>query len=79
MGVERNRGGWILNLNKSLYGLKQAKCKLVWYSKNDLERRGYYQSQVESCVFYIKIISYFNVCWWSCNSLTQTRYNHIIN
>ena len=42
-----------------------SKCKLVDLIKDFLERRGYYQSQVDPCVFYIKysaILTYVDDC-----------------
>ena len=53
MGLDVNRREWILKLNKSLYGIKQASAFLFVLLKTDLERRGYHQYQVDPCVFYI--------------------------
>ena len=63
MGVDRNRGEWVLKLDKSIYGLKKEN----WFDliKTDLERRGYHQPQVDSCLFYRKdsvILTYVDDC-----------------
>ena len=58
MGVHMNRGEWFLNLNKPRYGIKQASENWFHILKNCLERRGYHQSQVEPCVFYIKDLAF---------------------
>ena len=62
MGVDGNRVEWVLKLNKSIYGIKEASENRFDILKNDLERRGYHQSQVDPCLFYIKdsvILTYF--------------------
>ena len=52
MVVDGNRGEWVLKLNRSLYGLKQASANWFDILKTGLERRGYHQSQVDRCVLY---------------------------
>ena len=52
MGVYGKIGQWVLNLNKSLYGLKQESENWFDPLKTVLERRGYHQSQVDPFVFY---------------------------
>ena len=44
MGVYGNIGEWVLKLNKSLYGLKQASENWFGLLKSGLERRVYHQS-----------------------------------
>ena len=41
-------------LNKSLYGINQASGNWFNLLRTGIERRGYYQYQVEPCVFYRK-------------------------
>ena len=63
MVVDGNRGEWVLKLNRSLYGLKQASANWFDILKTGLERRGYHQSQVDPCVFFRKvsvILTYFD-------------------
>ena len=43
MGVDGNRGEWVLKLNKSLYGIKQANENWFDPLKTGLERRGFNQ------------------------------------
>ena len=65
MVIDVNRGKWVLNLNKSLYGLIQSSEKISGLLKTVLYRRGYHQSLVEPCVFYIKdsvILTYVDGC-----------------
>ena len=52
MGVDGNRGEWVLNTNKSLYGIKQASENWFDILKNGLERRGYHQYQVDPVVYF---------------------------
>ena len=54
MGVDVNRGEWVPNLNKYLYGIKQASANWFDILKTSLERGGYHKSQVDPCVFHIK-------------------------
>jgi hypothetical protein len=59
-----NRRKYILKLNKSLYGLKQAGYN--WFEKlrEGLITRDFIQSQVDKCVFYRKdciILTYVDV------------------
>ena len=54
MGVDGNRGEWVLKLNKSLYRLKKESTNWFDLLKTDLERRGYHQYKVYPCVFYRK-------------------------
>ena len=77
--VEVNVGEWVLKLKKSLYWLSQASKKLLWSSKDWSRKEGL--TSISGWNFYIlqKRISDFNLCWWLSNSLTQTKYNHIIN
>ena len=42
MGVDGNRGEWVLKLNKSLYGIKQASANWFDILKTGLESRGYH-------------------------------------
>jgi len=51
MDVDGNRSDWVLKLNKSLYGLKQASSNWFQKLKEGLEDRDYVQSQVDPCVF----------------------------
>ena len=43
MGVDANRGEWVLKFKKSLYGIKQASENWFDHLKTGLERRGYHQ------------------------------------
>lgn len=52
VGPDGSRKGYILKLNKSLYGLKQASHNWFLYLCKALENRGYIQSSVDKCVFY---------------------------
>jgi len=47
-----NRKPYVLRLNKSLYGLKQAGYN--WFAKlsNGLQDRGFVQSNIDPCVFF---------------------------
>ena len=53
-------------------------CKLVWSSKNWSREEGLPSiSSWPYCILQ-KILSYFNLCWFFCNSLIKTRYRRII-
>jgi hypothetical protein len=52
VGPDGTRKGYVLKLNKSLYGLKQASHNWFLYLCKALENRGYIQSSVDKCVFY---------------------------
>ena len=54
LGVDGNRGEWVLKLKKSLNVIKQASENWVDILKTGLERRGYHQYQIYTCVFYRK-------------------------
>ena len=51
MVVDGNRIEWVLNLNKSLYGLKQSSANWFDFLATGIERKGYHQSQVDPCLF----------------------------
>ena len=59
-GYSFRNGSWlkqsiIVPKDKQINLCTQARnCKLVWSSKTGLERREYYQDQVDPCVFYRK-------------------------
>ena len=50
MGVDGNRGEWVLKLNKPFYGIRQVSKDWFCLLKIGLERRSYHQSQVDPCV-----------------------------
>ena len=54
MRVDRNRGEWVLKLNKSLLVINQASANRSDLIKTDLERRYYHQYKVDPFVFYRK-------------------------
>jgi hypothetical protein len=61
----RNRKHYVLRLNKSLYGLKQAGYN--WFAKlsNGLEDRGFVPSSVDPCVFFVQgciVLTYVDDC-----------------
>jgi hypothetical protein len=63
--TDENRRRYVLKLNKSLYGLKQAGYN--WFEKlrEGLLVRGFIQSQVDKCVFFKKdciILTYVDDC-----------------
>ena len=65
MSVDGNRVEWVLNLNKSLYGLKHASANWFDLQNNVLGMRGYHQYQVYPRVIYIKdsfILTYVDDC-----------------
>ena len=74
-----NRVEWVLKLNKYLYGLNQESSNWFDLLKTGLERRGYYHHQVDPFVSYIEYLVILSYIGKLCNSLTQTRDNHIIN
>ena len=78
MLVDGNIAEWAINLNWSVYGLKQVNAKWFDILKTGQESRGYHQYQFYPSVFYRKD-SVILTCWWFCNSLTQTGDNHINN
>ena len=55
------------------------KCKLFWSYKNWYRNDGLPSISSWSLCILQKRISYFNVFWWLCNSLTQKIDHHIIN
>ena len=54
MGVSGNRGEWVIQLNKSLYGIKQSSANCFDIIKNGTEMSVYHKYQVDPCVIYIK-------------------------
>ena len=52
VGPDGTRKRYVLKLNKSLYGLKQASHNWFRYLCKALEARGYVQSTADKCVFY---------------------------
>ena len=55
------------------------KCKLVWSYKYWSIKEGLSSiSSLPLCILH-QIISNFNMCWWWCDLITQTRDNNIIN
>ncbi len=52
VGPNGDRKGYVLKLNKSLYGLKQASHNWFNYLGEALSNRGYIQSQVDKCVWF---------------------------
>ena len=63
--IDDNRRRYVLRLNKSLYGLKQAGHN--WFEKlrSSLEDRDFLQSRVDSCVFYREgciVLTYVDDC-----------------
>ena len=65
VGADRNRGEWVLNLNKSVYGLNKSSANWFDLLKTGIERRSYHQSQVNPCVFCRKdsfILTYVDDC-----------------
>ena len=51
MGVNLNRGEWVLKLNKSLYILNKESANWVELIRTGLESMGCHQSHVDLCVF----------------------------
>ena len=72
MGVYVNIGEWVLNLNKSLYGIKKASANWFDLLKTGIERRFYHQYQVEPCVFYRKD-SVILTCFYYCVIVSQKQ------
>jgi len=63
--IDDNRRRYVLRLNKSLYGLKQAGHN--WFEKlrSGLQDRDFLQSRVDSCVFYKEgciVLTYVDDC-----------------
>jgi len=63
--LDGNRKQYVLRLNKSLYGLKQAGYN--WFAKlrNGLLDRGFTQSNIDACVFFGKgciVLTYVDDC-----------------
>ena len=63
--TDENRRRYVLKLNRSLYGLKQASFN--WFEKlrKGLEARDFVQSQVDKCVFYKDrciVVTYVDDC-----------------
>ena len=63
--VDANCHKYVLHLNKSMYGLKQAGHN--WFEKlrTGLEARGFIQSQVDKCVFFKNgciVLTYVDDC-----------------
>jgi hypothetical protein len=61
----RNQKLYVLQLNKSLYGFKQAGCN--WFAKlcNGLLDHGFTQSNIDACVFFGKgciVLTYVDDC-----------------
>ena len=52
VGPNGDRKGYVLKLNKSLYGLKQASHNWFNYLSEALSNRGFIQSQVDKCVWF---------------------------
>ena len=52
VGPDGSRKRYVLKLNKSLYGLKQASHNWFMYLCNSLENRGYVASSSDKCVFF---------------------------
>jgi hypothetical protein len=62
---DENRRRYVLKLNKSLYGLKQAGYNWFEKLKEGLITRDFIQSQVDKCVFFRKdciILTYVDDC-----------------
>lgn len=69
MGIDLGKGiekrAYVLALNKSIYGLKQASSN--WYEclKKGLERQGFKESAADPCVFMTKnmiVLTYVDDC-----------------
>ena len=65
---------YVLRLNKSLYGLKQA--GYIWFAKlsNGLQDRGFVPSSVDPCVFFGKdciVLTYVDDCIIVANSMIR--------
>ena len=54
IGFDRNIVDWVIKLNKSIYGIKQASANWFHLINTGLERTGYHKFQVDNCVFYRK-------------------------
>jgi hypothetical protein len=73
---DTNQKQYVLRLNKSLYGLKQAGHN--WFEKlrNGLTDRGFIQSQVDPCVFFRDeciVLTYVDNC------IILGRHMHIVD
>ena len=58
---------------------QSSKFKYFWSSKNWSRKESLPSINSLPLWFIHRRLSYFKLCWQFCNSLTQTRDNHIIN
>ena len=61
-GQGRDSSGYLLKLNKSLYGLKQGSLNWHHKFKTALLNRGYVESVSDPCVFDIQGYDRFSIC-----------------